>query len=70
MLEIVVQDSGKGFSPLQVEMAGPKSAGLGLYSIKRRLRLLGGEMEIKSAAGKGARITLRIPIHPAKKAAA
>jgi len=70
MLEVVVQDSGKGFDPVQAEMAGPSLAGLGLYSIRQRLHLLGGAMEIKSAVGKGTRITLRIPIRQPKNAAA
>lgn len=38
--------------------------GLGLFSIRERLALLGGKMEIQSAPGQGSRVTLHLPLDP------
>jgi two-component system, NarL family, sensor histidine kinase DegS len=57
-VKLSVDDNGKGFDP---ELAG-KSNGLGLKLIKERAELIGGTCDIDSAPGKGARITLVIPV--------
>lgn len=66
-IRVTVADKGKGFDPAQLRAAGGSVGGFGLFSISERLGLLGGEMEIDSAPGRGSRITLLAPI--AKSAA-
>jgi signal transduction histidine kinase len=46
-LELVVRDSGVGFN------AATASQGLGLASMRERVRLLGGDLNISSEVGKG-----------------
>jgi PAS domain S-box-containing protein len=62
--QIVVADEGAGFDWAQkaAEAAGGEpGAGLGLFSIRERLELMGGAMEIDSQPRRGTRITLTAP---------
>ena len=52
--EVEVSDAGGGFDPTA-------SGGFGLYSVRRRLELLGGTLTVDSARGEGSRVTLRFP---------
>jgi two-component system sensor histidine kinase DegS len=54
-----MDDNGKGFD---TDALG-KEANLGLKLIKERAEMLGGAFDINSSPGKGARVTLSIPIH-------
>jgi signal transduction histidine kinase len=56
-LELVVADEGCGFVP---DTAG--LAGLGLLSMRERVKLLDGEIRIHSEQGAGARLDVRIPL--------
>lgn len=56
-LRIVVADEGPGFDPSRLTSAG-ELGGFGLFSIRERLQLIGGSMQIQSAPGCGARFTL------------
>jgi CheY-like chemotaxis protein len=56
---VEVTDSGRGFSPDTLESGD--SEGLGLASLRQRVSLLGGTLQIKSKPGKGARVQLRLP---------
>jgi len=60
-IEIVVKDDGVGFDPSQIRGEHGNSGGFGLFSIRERIGLLGGKMEIDSAHGKGSRFRLSIP---------
>ncbi|MBE0534022.1 MAG: PAS domain S-box protein [Phycisphaerae bacterium] len=61
-LEITVSDEGAGFDPDQAEgQEGKMASGLGLFSIRERLELLGGSLQIESAPGRGSRFVLRAP---------
>jgi len=61
-LEVTVEDNGKGFpfsgayslDELELLRLGP-------VSVKRRVRLLGGEMNLESRPGQGTTLMLRIP---------
>jgi signal transduction histidine kinase len=61
-VEIVVADNGSGF-----HFAGAfnleelEAARLGPVSIKRRIKMLAGEMAIESHPGEGAKLTFRVP---------
>jgi two-component system, NarL family, sensor histidine kinase UhpB len=61
--ELRVRDDGGGFDPAVVAQAateGP-SGGLGLVGMAERARLVGGELDVRSAPGGGTSITLRVP---------
>ncbi|MEX0887718.1 MAG: PAS domain S-box protein [Phycisphaeraceae bacterium] len=62
---VCVEDDGAGFDPEQLRRRLAEDAHYGLSSILHRLELLGGHMEIDSAPGRGARITLHTPLTPA-----
>jgi signal transduction histidine kinase len=53
-----IRDFGRGFEPLQVS----DGQGLGLASMKERARLVRGTINIDSAPGKGATITVQVPV--------
>lgn len=57
LLTLVVRDDGKGFDVEQSRLA----AGLGLISMRERIRLVGGEFEIRSQAGQGTEVICRVP---------
>lgn len=56
---LTVADEGCGFVP--AKHGGPTAeSGFGLFSITERIRYLGGTVEVESAPGEGARITLTV----------
>lgn len=60
-VELVVADQGAGFDSMARAVNGVSSTsptGLGLFSIRERLELMGGGMEIDSRPGGGTRIIL------------
>ncbi len=59
-VEIEVSDEGAGFVPMPTD-AMSRGGGFGLFSVRERIGLLGGQMEIDSAPGRGSRILLRVP---------
>jgi signal transduction histidine kinase len=56
-IHLEVADTGAGFDPEQALRDG----GLGLVSMRERMRLVGGELEIQSASGKGTTLLARAP---------
>ncbi|MCS6304169.1 MAG: response regulator [Nitrospira sp.] len=63
LLRIDVRDEGAGFD---LAAAGTPSGGIsskfGLFSIRERMRALGGSFEIESALGQGTTATLMLPL--------
>ena len=60
---VTVRDCGGGFNPESV----PADRGLGLTSMRERLKLLAGELIIDSKPGSGTRVLARVPLqgrHP------
>jgi len=55
-----VSDDGHGFPPSH-DTAPTNASGYGLFSIRERVTLLGGEFSIASGAG-GARVSVRVPL--------
>jgi PAS domain S-box-containing protein len=53
-----IKDNGTGFDPTAPRSKG----GLGLISIKERVRLVGGTLSIESRPGKGTRVTVEVPV--------
>ncbi|HET9395745.1 MAG TPA: PAS domain S-box protein, partial [Nitrospiraceae bacterium] len=67
LLKIAVRDEGAGFNLAATPAAGETpgegfSSQFGLFSIRERMRMLGGSLEIVSAPGKGTTATLRLPL--------
>jgi signal transduction histidine kinase/DNA-binding NarL/FixJ family response regulator len=62
-LELTVSDNGRGFDPERVwqHAARASSGGFGLFSIRERIQLLGGNFDIDSKPGGGAVFKLTIP---------
>lgn len=58
ILNVIIEDNGKGFNPSKV--SGKK--GIGLDSIKTRIQHLKGTFEIDSSIGNGTTIIINIPI--------
>jgi two-component system, NarL family, sensor histidine kinase DegS len=59
VVRLSLDDNGKGFDTDSLA----KESNLGLKLIKDRVEMLGGKFEIDTAPGKGARVTLTIPLH-------
>ena len=57
-LELGVRDDGVGFDAT----AGRKKPGLGHVSLRERLHLVGGQLEITSVPGKGTIVIARVPL--------
>lgn len=57
-VRLEVADNGRGLG----NIARPPSKGLGLASIKERVRLVAGKVEIESDPGKGTRIVALVPL--------
>jgi PAS domain S-box-containing protein len=55
---LTIQDDGIGFDPVEVK----QKTGLGLSSIRERVRLIQGNHSINSQPGKGTQITVRAPL--------
>jgi signal transduction histidine kinase len=59
--ELRVRDDGSGFDPGRASQAGdPATQGLGLRGMAERARLVGGELDVRSAPNGGTSVTLRI----------
>jgi signal transduction histidine kinase len=56
-IRVHVEDNGKGFAPESLK----DSTSLGLKLIRERAEMLGGNFEVDSAAGSGARISFTVP---------
>jgi PAS domain S-box-containing protein len=64
-VRLQVRDAGVGFSQTE------RSGGFGLASVRSRVEHLGGELQIESVRGEGARVTVTVPhTGPAEKAKA
>ena len=58
MLNIIVEDNGKGFDAKKL----PQKEGMGLATIEKRIEHLEGSFEIDATPGKGTNIIINIPI--------
>jgi PAS domain S-box-containing protein len=61
-VQVTVVDQGCGFDVHAVRWGGDRAAGFGLFTIRERLELIGGRMQIDSTPGKGSRFELSAPI--------
>jgi PAS domain S-box-containing protein len=62
-IELCISDSGTGFDPESSKVM----PGLGLISMRERLRLVGGHLAVESEPARGTRILARVPLIAANK---
>jgi PAS domain S-box-containing protein len=60
-LRLEVQDHGVGCDPEWSLGPTEKGRGFGLFSLRERLDLLGGQMEVETAPGQGMRVVVVVP---------
>lgn len=60
MIRLAVEDNGGGFDMAEVE----KNGGMGLHSMRERMELLNGSLEITSQVGRGTRVVARCAVAP------
>ena len=58
---IVVSDEGAGFDPETLRAWDGTAGGFGLFSLRERLELLGGQFEVNSSPGRGTSVTISGP---------
>lgn len=61
-IAITVEDNGIGFDASKFGSDRKTVAGFGLFSIRERLRNLGGSLKVESEPGRGARATILAPL--------
>jgi two-component system sensor histidine kinase DegS len=61
--EMIIEDDGKGFDVSKLTRVESSGRGAGLFTMRERLHLAGGEGYVESEPGKGTRGIARIPIH-------
>lgn len=61
-VSFMIQDNGQGFGTEQIMDQKRGKAGLGIPSIKERVRILGGSINIWSKKGEGTRVSFIVPI--------
>jgi PAS domain S-box-containing protein len=58
---ITVSDEGVGIDAAKIHSLGSAASGIGLFSIRERLALAGGGMDLESSPGTGSRFTVWVP---------
>ena len=61
LVEIAVADEGQGFD-IAVMHQPTSRLSFGIYSIRERMQLIGGTLQIHSAIGEGTRVLLQLPV--------
>lgn len=64
-LRIVVADLGNGFDSSHIRIGHNNGSGFGLFSLRERMEMLGAQIEINSAPGRGTEVILLAPIRQA-----
>jgi|GEM_PF-5113600 len=63
LIYINVVDDGIGFSPDLINRNPSREGGFGLFSLRERMKYLGGEIIINSVTGEGTTASINTPIH-------
>ena len=61
-LELAIRDDGRGFDVRDAMNRAASGTALGLLGMQERVQILGGEIEIDSAPGRGTRIRISLPV--------
>ena len=59
--QLLIEDNGRGYDP-EAEVAAGSNKGMGVTNMRERAALVGGSLEIESAAGRGTTVFVRIPL--------
>ena len=62
VLRIAISDEGQGFDPHRILDPAHRDGGFGLRGMRDRAELFGGSLGIDSAAGRGTRIEIVVPL--------
>ena len=65
-ISLAVTDDGRGFSPQALNPETARTKGIGLLGMQERFELLGGQLEVASTPGEGARLVAKAPSHAAQ----
>ena len=57
-----IEDDGKGFNVGKVTQVDPSGRGAGIFTMKERIRLVGGTCRIESRPGQGTRVVAKVPL--------
>jgi signal transduction histidine kinase len=60
ILQLIIQDNGKGFS--KTELSKKAQSSFGMLNIEERVKFLGGKFELETAPGKGTKYIFSFPI--------
>ncbi len=58
-----LQDDGQGFEPTALPAQPSQQGGYGLFSLRERATELGGSFAVESEPGRGAVLTIHLPVH-------
>ena len=61
-MRLVIADDGVGFDPEVVRAKAHATKSFGFFSVDERMHHVGGTMEVQAAPGRGAIITLSVPL--------
>jgi len=61
---VVIEDDGGGFDVAEALTSARQRRTIGLGTIRERVEMLGGEVSIDSALGKGTRVEFWVPVEP------
>lgn len=61
-LELIIHDEGRGFNPGEIYSPNGKKKGIGLASMRERVIISGGGIDILSTPGKGTKIHVKWPL--------
>ena len=57
-----IEDDGKGFDVSKLTQVDPSGRGAGLFTMKERARLVGGDCRVESQPGRGTKVIVEIPV--------
>jgi len=57
-----IEDDGKGFNVNKLTRVDPSGRGAGLFTMKERVRLVGGFCRVDSRPGRGTRVIVKVPL--------
>jgi len=61
-LRLDVLDPGIGFEVQSISRLPTRHGGFGLFNIRERLKLMGGNIDIHSVVGEGTTVRIRVPL--------
>jgi signal transduction histidine kinase len=64
VVRLRVADDGGGFDVAEAWRRSAAGDSLGLVSMRERVELVGGELEVESAPGRGTEVRARLPLPP------